>query len=99
MLPRILIRGGRVNDWDNSHGDFISNSASTAASVSECMALCQADSACVQYAFDKAGKQCAVSATPRLGQARNGIDSFWLLARTKRWADALPACGKESWSS
>lgn len=94
ILPRLAIRSGRVDDWDN----FSANSprgGTPQDSIDGCKDLCLAAPECVQ--FSHANGTCHLSELPKMGDFRPGMDSRWLLARTKQFADRLGACS-ESWT-
>ncbi|KAK4506064.1 hypothetical protein PRZ48_004029 [Zasmidium cellare] len=88
ILPRLIIRSGRVDDWDNSSQD----NATPAGNVDACTGICVADPECVQYSFEKDKGMCRFSGTSRLGEGRSGVESRWLLARVKRWGEGMGGC-------
>lgn len=94
ILPRLTIRSGRVDDWDNLSGKF--EEGKEMGFAADCLPLCVANEKCVQYAF-KDGK-CVMSETPKMGVSKNGVQSRWLLARAQRFGEQMASCkGDESW--
>ncbi|KAF2161069.1 glycosyltransferase family 31 protein [Zasmidium cellare ATCC 36951] len=83
ILPRLVMRSGRVDDWDNLSND----SPTPAANIDECRGMCVEDEKCVQYSFTNG--RCRLSRTPRMGEFKRGVESRWLLARVKRWGEEM----------
>lgn len=95
ILPRLTIRSGKVDDWDNLSGEL--REGVEAGNVEECMKICVEREKCVQYSFGEG--RCMFSDIPKMGEARNGWQSRWLLAKVQKWAKGLDGCtGEESWS-
>ncbi|KAK6538946.1 hypothetical protein TWF694_010496 [Orbilia ellipsospora] len=89
------------DDWDNwsavtDLGSGRKGDEKIAAeSVEECIAACEADPGCFQFAHD--GQNCYLGKAIRLGERRNPEGgqkwrSGWHQARIARWADAQEAC-------
>ncbi|USW53482.1 hypothetical protein Slin15195_G068010 [Septoria linicola] len=94
IMPRLLIRSGRVDDWDNFSGNFTEGTA--AETVDVCREMCVARMECVQFAFSNG--TCEFSSIPRMGTHRRGVRSRWMLARAQDFADKMEACtGEETW--
>lgn len=95
-MPRLLVRSGRVDDWDNFSGNF--SEGVPADSVDACREICVARLECVQFAFSNG--TCEFSPIPRMGAHRTGVSSRWMLARAQEFADSMEACtGEELWLS
>ncbi|GIZ36719.1 hypothetical protein CKM354_000018600 [Cercospora kikuchii] len=96
IMPRLLIRSGRVDDWDNLSGNF--SNGTPAESVDQCREMCVGRMECVQFAFSNG--TCEFSPIPKMGIHRRGVRSRWMLARAKDFADKMEACaGDEMWLS
>ena len=94
IMPRLVIRSGRVDDWDNFSGNF--TQGTPAESVDECREKCVGRLECVQFAYSNG--TCEFSAVPRMGTHRKGVRSRWMLARAQEFADKMEACtGGEMW--
>lgn len=87
MMPRLTVRSGRVDDWDNFSGDF--DQGTPASSVDDCRQPCVDKADCVQFAF--ADGKCTFSSNPKMGEFRRGVQSRWLLARVDKWAHDRPS--------
>ncbi|EME46963.1 glycosyltransferase family 31 protein [Dothistroma septosporum NZE10] len=70
IKPRLVIRSGRVDDWDN-YSSVDPMRSLQAASVDDCLHACIGDNECVQYSF--VDDTCHLSAIPKLGDAAIGI--------------------------
>ncbi|KAF7195739.1 hypothetical protein HII31_03057 [Pseudocercospora fuligena] len=88
IMPRLLVRSGRVDDWDNYSGDLGIGKDDT--DLDQCRQTCVDHSSCVQYSF--AEGKCKFSSVPRMGFSKRGVQSRWLLARAQRFADQIEPC-------
>ncbi|SMQ54886.1 unnamed protein product [Zymoseptoria tritici ST99CH_3D7] len=97
ILPRLVIRGGRADDWENfSGGGGLFMGEKKAESVSECQGTCQANEGCLQYEF--AEGMCRFGDVPRMGSFKRGSQSRWLLARVQGWVEGREKCsGLDGW--
>lgn len=97
ILPRLTIRSGKVDDWDNLSSRF-DPMGIEAGNVEECMGVCVEREHCVQYSFFEG--RCRFSDVPRMGEAKTGVQSRWLLAKVQKWAEGMKRCeGDETWES
>lgn len=92
ISPRLIIRGGKVDVWDNlSDGDGLEK-----GSVEECTQICVERPRCVQWSYKNG--QCYFSEKPRMGVRKTGVQSRWLLARLQKFGYDMEECtGKETW--
>jgi len=86
---------GVRTDWDNLSDNDESNNAT---SIDDCRAVCERDSTCRQYSYDRSGG-CRTRINPRLGIATKGVTSGWLADRIAAFANEMPPCEKEGFDS
>ncbi|KAK4631359.1 hypothetical protein CLAFUW4_02430 [Fulvia fulva] len=89
IKPRLAIRFGRVDDWDN-YSSVNPAHSHPASSVDQCLQSCAGRSECVQFFFFNG--TCHLSYVPRLGDFAAGVRSRWILPRLVRWVDNIEAC-------
>ena len=68
-----------------------------ARSVEECEQKCQSNSNCLQYSFEESSSKCRVRETPKLGVAKVGTRSGWLIDRMRGFRANMPVCGDAHW--
>ncbi|KAL2871646.1 uncharacterized protein BJX67DRAFT_389174 [Aspergillus lucknowensis] len=79
-------------DWDNESPEDMA----VVKSVEECWAICQGERYCLQYVLRDNGV-CAISRDVRLGEARQGFESGWMLDRIDHTAELLGGCREATW--
>lgn len=89
ILPRIQ---SPRKDWFN-HAD---EDRGPVGSLEECHDICEKDGGCLQYALST-DMRCMSTTRPNLGEWYKGIESGWLPARMKKWADKRDRCKEGGW--
>ena len=79
--------------WDNESDQVIEVDV---PSLEACKATCEARDECRQYSFDK-NSVCSIREDPRLGVAKAGVQSGWLMDRMGEFRDNMAPCGEEGW--
>jgi hypothetical protein len=99
ILPRLIIRGGRADDWDNFCGGGLGSLADKKENgVTDCQTVCQSEEKCLMYSYNEEEGVCRYADAPRMGTFRKGVQSRWLLARMQKWvADREECTQNEGW--
>jgi hypothetical protein len=84
-----------TEDWDNESDE----EHAEASSVEDCQKKCQESSTCFQYSFEDSSGMCRVRESPRLGLAKSGIRSGWIVHRIKGFREDMPICNDVRWPS
>ena len=81
------------SDWDNeSDGE-----ETEVHSLEHCQASCQQDLNCRQYSFEEKSGICKTRKDPRLGIAKEGFRSGWVLDRMAEFREGMAPCHDEGW--
>lgn len=84
------------SDWDNLSDD---DAEDNIGSFEKCRAACEAKDDCKQYSYDADG-HCRLRVNPRLGTAREGIMSGWIMERVTVFEQNMTPCeDKGAWST
>jgi hypothetical protein len=95
---------GIHQDWDNLAGDLVEDSSID--TVVACRKFCEKDGLCRQFSFrwdedpDNAGvrrPECRTFESPRLGVAREGTQSGWMMTRIELTSRARGYCQWPEW--
>lgn len=79
------------SDWYNHADEY----RGLVSSLDECRSICEGE-VCLQYAIDQKGS-CLVTAWPRLGEAKPGMQSGWMQERMRLFHDTAATCEGEDW--
>ncbi|KAK3703378.1 hypothetical protein LTR37_014484 [Vermiconidia calcicola] len=90
VMPRMS--AAPRGDWDNESD----NDEGNVDSVEACMAKCESNPDCKQYALHDGGI-CMTRVDPRLGRAAKTVSSGWLRDRMLQFERNMPPCGNEGW--
>lgn len=102
ILPQM--RPGIQQDWDNLSGDLVEDIL--VENVQDCRRVCEEDGLCRQYSFrwsedpDFEGEwrpECRTFESPRLGVAREGTQSGWMMTRIEVTTGARGECQSVDW--
>ena len=102
ILPQM--RPGVQQGWDNLSGDLVEDIL--VESVQDCRRVCEDDGLCRQYSFrwsedpDFEGgyrPECRTFESPRLGVAREGTQSGWMMTRIEVTTRARGECEAVEW--
>lgn len=91
-LSRPKMRDGPVRDWDceaSEEKGYVRN-------VRECRSMCMQDVHCLQYVRRGDG-MCAFGRDARVGEARGGAESGWVLDRIDATAKMMGECPGPEW--
>ncbi|KAL4912994.1 hypothetical protein BDW62DRAFT_214591 [Aspergillus aurantiobrunneus] len=91
-LGRPKMRQGPVMDWDSEAGE----EKAVVRSVETCRILCEGDTSCLQY-VRRADGMCLFGRVARVGEAREGFASGWMLDRIDAVAQGLGSCARPEW--
>lgn len=89
--PRMI--EGNLVDWDNEGEE----ERTVVRSVEACRQLCEKDRNCLQFTRRPDG-MCVFGRDARLGEARQGYGSGWMLQRIDARAKALGTCPQPKWT-
>ncbi|KAH8690569.1 hypothetical protein BGW36DRAFT_400996 [Talaromyces proteolyticus] len=102
LLPQMT--AGTHENWDNLAGDLVEDQVIN--TVGECRQLCEEDGLCRQFSFrmgedpDNEGElrpECRTFESPRLGVAREGTTSGWMMTRIEVITRARGYCQAPEW--
>ncbi|KAL3472252.1 hypothetical protein BJX99DRAFT_8700 [Aspergillus californicus] len=91
-LTRPRLSAGLTANWDNELGEekrYVKN-------AEECRDVCDKDENCLQYVHRKDGV-CLIARDVRLGEAKDGYTSGWMLERIDKVAKAMGSCPHPEW--
>ncbi|QKX63821.1 uncharacterized protein TRUGW13939_10992 [Talaromyces rugulosus] len=102
LLPQMT--AGIHQDWDNLAGDLVEDPS--VDTVVACRKFCEKDGLCRQFSFrwdedpDNGGvrrPECRTFESPRLGVAREGTQSGWMMTRIELTSRARGYCQWPEW--